>query len=421
MFKSPKECGVEPGIPNVFRFMDGNEVKTVKEWQKRADELKKMYEYYMYGPLPETIEEKVSYSLGEWTEENQDDVAVRTASLYIEVEYNGRDVGFEAVICLPKREKEVLGEKALFPVHLEMSFVWEGQELKTSQNDYYAAKRGYASICYNPTSIAEDRCGRSGTFYTLHPYGNTWTEQTGVLAAWGWGASKILDALQQGLAAELGIDPAKNILSGVSRYGKATLVAGAYDTRFKVVVPACSGAGGAAMYRYRSEGNIYNLEEIGYMDEVGNSLYTVTQNEALSNLQSEAERHWFNDTFLEFDGENRLPMDQHALVSLMAHPERYLFMISAVTQEDWVNAASMALTYLEARKVYDFLGITDHICLCEHLQGHAILRSDMEKLLDYCDEVFYSREEVHKQAIDLQASVFWTQEGLGRCVDTKRG
>jgi hypothetical protein len=78
-------------------------------------------------------------------------------------------------------------------------------------------------------------------------YGEHEKEQTGVLAAWDWGASKILDALSQGLGAKLGINPKQSILGGVSRYGKAVAVAGAFDQRFSVLVSACLGAGGISL------------------------------------------------------------------------------------------------------------------------------------------------------------------------------
>lgn len=417
-YQEPKEFTPCAEIPDVFTFQDGSRVNSGKSWYERAAELKGMFEYYMYGPLPAASDEKVMYTMGEWEQKSQSialpdgetrRMQVKSAKLTISVACGGKQVSYDAKVCMPM---EVAPEEG-YPVHIEMSFVWPGRELELSANAYYAAQRGYATICYNPVDVAMDKRGREGIFYQIHPYGESWETQTGVLAAWSWGASKILDALEAGLAGKLGIDYENNILSGVSRFGKATLVAGAYDKRIKVVVPACSGAGGAAMYRYRSKGNVYDLASVGYQNEEESSEYKVGQNEALCNLQSDAEGHWFNDNFLQFESEEHLPVDQHELVALIADENRYLFMISAITEEDWVNAAAMGYSFLEAKKVFDFLGLHSHACLCEHLKGHAVLLSDMEKLLNYCDRIFGKSTtfEIQEIANGLQKSVFWKANG----------
>lgn len=417
-YLEPSEIVPCEEIPDVYTFRDGSRVSNAGVWPERAKELKGMFEYYMYGPMPDSSTERVMYSVGEWEYKTQSialpdgenvKMQVRTTKLTISVVCDGKQVSYDAKVCMPV---EVAPDEG-YPVYLEMSFVWPGRDLELSANAYYAATRGYATICYNPVDVASDARGREGIFYELHPYGETWETQTGVLVAWGWGASKILDALEVGLGGKLGINPKKNILSGVSRFGKATLVTGAFDKRFKVVVPACSGAGGAAMYRFRSKGYVYDLASVGYCDEEGNTEYKVGQNEALRNLQSVAESHWFNDTFLLFESEEHLPIDQHELAALIADEGRYLFMISSITEEDWVNAASMGYTFLEVKKVYEFLGLRNHICLREHLKGHAILLGDMEKLLNYCDRVFNKATsyEIQEIANEMQTSIFWKADG----------
>lgn len=423
MYKNPKEFKRTDGIPEVLRFLDGSLADTKEKWQERAEEIKALYEYYMYGPLPDRNKEKVSFKLGEWQERKETinlpdkselQVEVKVAPLRIEIENRGRKSGFDTLVCLPTCEPREQG----YPVYLEMSFVWPGRTMDLSPNDYYAAFRGYASICYNPCDVAADNSSRTGAFYDIYPYGTDWKEQTGALAAWGWGASKILDALELGLAEELNIYKENNMLSGVSRFGKATLLAGAYDKRLKVVVPACSGAGGAAMYRYKSEGKTYDFATLGHVNEEGTSTHFTTQNEALGNLQSTNLRHWFNDNFLDFDCVEQFPFDQHHLAALVADNERYLFLISGMLGEDWVNPAASAVTYAATRQLYEFLDLSDHVCLCEHLQGHAVLLSDMVKLLDYCDVILYGDawEEKETDFDTIRSSVFWEEKNLDKTV-----
>jgi hypothetical protein len=173
------------------------------------------------------------------------------------------------------------------------------------------------------------------------------------------------------------------------------------------------------MYRYNSEGKTYDLSELG-----GPSTYTTTTNEFLASLTSQEEGHWFNDTFKTYPDVTALPVDQHFLAALIADPSRYLFIITGVIGEDWTNPAGMNLTYAAAKEVYDLLGISDHIMLSVHLQGHAITLEDMEALLDYCDIHLYGadprnlktdlrtkRTSVYFNAANFDESVFGAYVG----------
>ena len=99
--------------------------------------------------------------------------------------------------------------------------------------------------------------GRSSPFI---PINSTATGTTaGFCLAWAWGASRGVDALQYLAAhdpdyANL-LDLKKLVVTGFSRWGKAALLAGVLDDRFRVTAPGGSGSGGAAPYRYDSFGN----------------------------------------------------------------------------------------------------------------------------------------------------------------------
>ncbi len=120
----------------------------------------------------------------------------------------------------------------------------------------------------------------------------------GALRAWGWAASRTLDYLQSRPevdARHIGID-------GVSRYGKAALVAMAFDTRFAMVLVGSSGEGGAKLHRH----------DIG---------------EKVENLTDATEYHWMAGNFLKYGAETArfgrkdagdLPVDGHELVALCA-------------------------------------------------------------------------------------------------------
>lgn len=348
-------------LPDALRFQNGERVLTKDEWKLRAEEIRELYQRYMLGRVRDSSDEKLQYAM----EGNE---------LAITIEANGRSAAFSVSVSVPDATITKQPEGG-WPVIIALGWLTQTE---------YANANGYAVIIVNPMSVASDNLNREGAFYTLYPYGQKAEEQTGALLAWGWGIGKVMDALSAGAAEEYGINPENNIVCGVSRFGKAVLAAGAFDSRIRVCLPACSGAGGMAAFRYKSEGKTYNLNQAG-----GPEQYTMTTNEPLSCLQSDAERHWFNDAFCTFENEEDLPFDQHMLASLCADSNRYLFVVAAYMSEDWTNSPSMFLTYRKAEEVYRYLGLEDHIVIHMHREGHAVTDEDMEYLLAFCNQVFY--------------------------------
>ena len=258
----------------------------------------------------------------------------------------------------------------------------------------YALEQGYAMFVLEGTKIASDDIEHKGAFYDLYPYGKTGDEQTGALAAWGWGASKVLDAVYNGLGKEFNLDPDASMVTGVSRWGKATAVCGAYDERFRMVIPVCSGAGGLALYNFLSEGKIYDLRKAD-----GPAEYTYGMNEPLSCLQSDSERGWFNDKFLEFKKPSDIPYDQEWLPILACSKDRYYFVIASYMGEDWVNAPSMWECCKKAKTVYENEGLGDHFAIHFHSQGHAVIQEDMELIVAYFNHMYYGMNT----GIDMEA------------------
>jgi hypothetical protein len=362
-------------LPDPYKFLDGSIVTSPDNWSARAKEISGLYQYYMYGTYRDGSLENLSYDITD-------------TSMSIKVERKGLCSSFRVNIQLPVGNPPHEG----WPVIVCLNAI---------PTKDYAVSRRYAVITLNTSTIAEDNNMHSGAFYTLYPYGDTPEEQTGVLLAWSWGAGKVMDALYQGAGIHLQINPVNSILAGVSRWGKAALVCGAYDKRFKMVVPSCSGAGGTVIFRYTSEGKSYDFHTIG-----GPDTYTYNVNEALVNLQSSYEQGWFNTNFLKLTSVNNLPFDQHMLCSLCADPNRYLFIIGACTDEDWINAPSMWLSYKATKHVFDYLGLGNHIAVNMHLSGHDIIQEDMLKMLDYFDYNVYGKVPHTTDLSALSTSVF---------------
>jgi hypothetical protein len=155
----------------------------------------------------------------------------------------------------------------------------------------------------------------------------------GALRAWAWGASRALDYFETDKAVN-----AKEVgLEGHSRYGKATIVAMAYDSRFAIAYVSSSGAGGAKMHR-RAWG------------------------ELVENVAATNEYHWMAGNYLKYAADpltwDDLPVDAHELVAMCA--PRPVFISGGATQGDgWVDAKGMFLAAAGAGPVYKLLGKKD--------------------------------------------------------------
>lgn len=386
----------EHSYPDIFTFQNGDRLTDPKGWAARADELRGLYQSEMYGYWREG--EQVSYSIA-------DEGAVMISffgtmpaegakNLTVTVSKDGRSASWSLPVFLPDPEK-VPSPEGGYPCIIAM------HPLPSMQ---YALDRGYAVFANNSSLVASDDTKHEGAFYELYPYGEDAASQTGVLMAWAWGLSKILDAVIGGVGRELNVNPNLSVVTGVSRYGKATAVAGAFDRRFRMVAPSCSGAGGLALYRFFSEGKCYDFSPIG-----GSSEYTYQQNEPLSCLQSDAERGWFNDRFLSFKTPEEIPLEQHELAALSAGSDRCYFIIASAQSEDWVNAPSMWECYRLADRLYGFLGLGDRFVIHVHKEGHAVLEEDLALMLPYFEKVICGKDADVDLAA-LKTSVFAGQE-----------
>lgn len=349
-FEEPENLPIIEDIPNIFVFSNGEEVSSKEDWYRRRKEIEDLYQFYMYGYFPDKEKERVFYEI----EEN---------TLIIKVQKENKTVSFKATFNLPKNIKNS------YPVIICIGFLgnFDFKNMKFIDYTNIVNERGYALISFNPIQVAEDNDSYKGAFYELYPYSTKIENDRGVLLAWAWGASKILDALYSGAIPT--IDPKKCIITGFSRYGKAAILAGAFDERFLITNPHASGAGGTALFRLNFEGKKYP--------------WGIAENtEPFFNLKGSSEGHWFNSVFKEFKDVRKLPFDQHFLISLCA-PRAVI--ITGGYSDWWTNPEGTYKAFLEAKKVYEFLGFPEKIGFAMRDGGHSITYEDIENLLDFCD------------------------------------
>lgn len=196
-------------------------------------------------------------------------------------------------------------------------------------------ERGYAVAIIVPTSVqADNGAGLTGGIIGLVNKGQSRKpDDWGALKAWAWGASRGIDYLET----DKNIDAKQVVIEGLSRYGKATIVAMAYEPRFKVAFVGSSGAGGVKILR-----RVFG--------------------EQVENLASSGEYHWFAGNFIKYAGPltpNDLPVDAHELVALCAPRPVFISSGSPAVEGQWVDAKGMFLGGVYAGPVYKLLGKKD--------------------------------------------------------------
>ena len=155
----------------------------------------------------------------------------------------------------------------------------------------------------------------------------------GALRAWAWGASRALDYF----TTDKLIDAKRVGIEGLSRYGKAAVVAMAYDERFAIGLIGSSGEGGVKLHR----------RDFG---------------ERVENVAGSGEYHWMAGNFLKYAGPlnwNDLPVDSHELVALCAPRPVFISVGSQKVEGGWVDAKGMFLAGVGAGPVYKLLGKKD--------------------------------------------------------------
>jgi hypothetical protein len=343
-------------LANPFLFADGSPVRTKDDWTARRAELKELFASYMYGHMPPKPA-KMTVVKGEKVTDDVNKVTVQ--KLKVMMEHEGKKFEMEVTVALPSEAKEKV------PVLIQASFGGFGKKGDNKaapppgQPFAQYTKRGFAVAQFVWNTVAADNPkGRSGGIYSL--FGDD--IDAGALMGWAWGISRVIDALQEAVPE---VDITKIFITGHSRYGKATLVAGAFDERIALTVPSHSGTGGLPPYRFVAE----------FTARHGKT-------ETLQNAAT-AFPHWFRPDFNQFIGKvDRLPVDQHLLCALVA--PRALMNTEGL-KDIWINPEGAQVSYTAAKKVYEFLGAGGRISICYRDVGHIPSTPD---LLDFADYVF---------------------------------
>lgn len=327
-------------LPDPLLLQNGQKVTNAKTWwNKRRPELVELFDREVYGRTPKKTS-KVTWEVVSTIQEMNGDIPVVIKKLVGHVDnssYPSIKVDIQLTLGTPANAKGPV------PVIMEFGFVFPpgfNPPRDTSRNappswqqQLLAKGWGYAVIV--PTSFqADNGAGLTQGIIGLVNKGQPRKpDDWGTLKAWAWGASRALDYFETDKA----VDAKRVGIEGLSRYGKAALVAMAYEPRFAIGFIGSSGAGGAKILR-----RVFG--------------------EQVENLASSGEYHWFAGNFIKYAGPltpNDLPVDAHELIALCAPRPVFISSGSLTVEGTWIDAKGMFVASVHAGPVYTLLGKKD--------------------------------------------------------------
>jgi len=334
-------------LPDPLVLKNGKKVQEAGAWWKlRRPEVVEEFDREILGREPKNTP-KVNWEIVSTTREEKSGIPVITKNLVGHVDNAASSqikVEIELTLTTPA--------KANGPVPVMMELGWSAKMLEALRSQFtdeqwadfigkgpswqeqvIAKGWGYATLI--PTSVQADKGDglTEGIIGLVNKGQPRKLDDWGALRAWAWGASRALDYFET----DKTVDAKQVGIEGLSRYGKAALVAMAYDSRFAIGFIASSGEGGAKILRRKF-------------------------GEQVENLAARGEYHWMAGNFLKYAGPLTaadLPVDAHELIALCA--PRPLFISSGAPPKEpgWIDAKGMFLGAVGAGPVYKLLGRKD--------------------------------------------------------------
>lgn len=330
-------------LPDPLVFENGGAVKTPEAWwDKRRPETVELFDREIYGRLPENIP-SVKWEIISEKDTTVGNYPIREKMLRGVVDnssYPDISVEIELLVATPQHADGAVplvlhfgfinspwGNNTVTPIGLGSSGepTWKEQLIS----------RGWGYGIIVPSSIQADNGAglRQGIIGLVNRGQARKPDDWGSLRAWAWGASRAIDYFET----DEDVDHERLGIEGLSRYGKAAIVAMAFEPRISLGFIGSSGAGGAKILR-----RVFG--------------------EQVENLAGTGEYHWFCGNFIKYASAltpDDLPVDAHQLVALCAPRPVFISSGSPHVEGQWIDAKGMFLAGLHAGPVYQLLGKKD--------------------------------------------------------------
>ncbi len=323
-------------MPDALTLKSGKKVTKASEWPQRRKEIYEDFEREIYGRVPKNVP-KIDWEVTGVTPGMSGAIPVITKTLIGHVDnraYPKLKVDIQASYTVPAHIKTPV------PIMIEFGFgAMFGPRGTIRPWTEQAIEHGWGYGNINPNSIQPDNNHVEQGIVGLCNLGQPRKpEDWGALRAWAWGLSRLIDYFEKDKLSM--VDPKKVGIEGVSRYGKAALIAEAMDSRVAVGFIASSGEGGAKLHRHIFGESVESL--------AGGMSYWMAGNfikyAAIEPLKTAAD----------------LPVDSHELIALCA-PRPCFLSYGQVEKGDakWVDSHGSFMAGVLAGPVYRLLGKKD--------------------------------------------------------------
>jgi hypothetical protein len=341
-------------LPELLQSQNGINIRTSEEWENfRRPELVKLFEDNVYGQVPKDFD-SIKFELT-----NKDEQAM-----------GGKATLKEVAITVLRKQKSITINLIVFTPNnikkpLPTFLVINHRGLRTmdvtrkNKDGFWPAEdvieAGYGIAGFDVIDVAPDD-NEKFTQGVLELYPEQLETNNGMaaLGAWGWGASRAIDYFET----DNDIDPRKTMVVGHSRGGKSALWCGAQDERVTIAISNESGNSGAALSRRN----------------FGESVARICQNFP----------YWFCTNYQQYaDHEDKLPVDQHMLLALMAPRAVY---VASAADDLWADPKGQYLALFEAQPVFNLYGFETNLSSEMPAVNKQIIRPNMG---------FHNREGKH--------------------------
>lgn len=317
-------------LPELLVSQEGKIVGTPTQWENiRRPEIIKLFENNVYGQVPKEFDD-IQFKVVN-KDENAMNGKATLKEVAITVSQSNRSITMNLVMFTPNKVNEPVpmflvinhrGIKTMDVTRQNKDGFWPAEEVI----DAGFGISGFDVIDVSPDDKVKFK---EGILKELYPEQLEMKNGMRGLGAWGWGASRAIDYFEKD---EL-VDATKVISVGHSRGGKASLWFGAQDERVAITISNESGNSGAALSRRN----------------FGETVARITENFP----------YWFCPNYQQFaNNEDRLPIDQHMLLALIA--PRAVYVASAV-EDLWADPKGQYLALKESQPVFNLYGIETNL------------------------------------------------------------
>jgi len=313
-------------LPELLITENGKKITTTNQWKNvRRPEILRLFENHVYGQVPKDFD-NIRFKVTNKDKKAMDGKAT-LKEVAITVTRNRKSVTMNLFMFTPNKIKKPVpmflvinhrGVKTMDVTRKNKDGFWPAEDV---------IEAGYGISGFDVIDVSPDDNEKftEGVLDRLYPEQLKMDNGMRALGAWGWGAARAIDYFEK----DKTVDATKIISVGHSRGGKSSLWFGAQDKRVAITISNEPGNSGAALSRRN----------------FGETVERITNRFP----------YWFCPNYRQYAGnEDKLPVDQHMLIALIAPRAVY---VASAAEDLWADPKGQYLALKEAQPAFELYGI----------------------------------------------------------------